>query len=101
MKNLVYLIICVLVTSLFTSCVSTNQLTMTAVEPAPVSIASDVRNIGIINRSLPSEGHKTIDQIDKILSVEGKNLDKHGAMRQLHRFAMNLCAEGRFENILK
>lgn len=101
MKNLIYLVICVLVASLFTSCVSTNTLTMNAVEPAPVSIASDVQNIGIINRSLPSEGHKTIDQIDKILSIEGKNLDKHGADAAVTSLRDELIAEGRFENIVK
>ena len=101
MKNLVYLLVVVFAMSLFTSCVATNQLTMTATEPAPVSIASDVRNIGIINRSLPSEGHKTIDQIDKILSIEGKNLDKHGAEAAVIALRDELEAEGRFERIIK
>ncbi len=100
MKNQIYLIVCALVTSLFTACVSTNQLTMTATEPAPVSIPADVKNIGIINRSLPSQGHKTIDQIDKILSVEGKNLDKHGAEAAVISLRDELIAEGRFENII-
>jgi len=100
MKNPVYLIICVIAAAFFSSCASTNQLTMTAVEPAPVSIASDVQNIGIINRSLPSEGHKTIDQIDKILSIEGKNLDKHGAAAAVTSLRDELIAEGRFEKII-
>jgi len=101
MKKLFYLIICVLAAALMTSCASTNQLTMNAVEPAPVSIASDVQNIGIINRSLPSEGHQTIDQIDKILSVEGKNLDKHGADAAVTALSDELKAEGRFQEIVK
>lgn len=101
MKNLIYPLSCILVASLFSSCVSTNQLTMNATEPAPVSIASDVQNIGIINRSLPSEGHKTIDQIDKILSIEGKNLDKHGADAAVTALRDELRAEGRFKEIIK
>lgn len=101
MKNLIYLLICVLVASLFTSCVSTNQMTMNATEPAAVSIAYDVQNIGIINRSLPSKGHKAIDQIDKILSVEGKNLDKHGADAAVTALRDELRAEGRFQEIVK
>ncbi|MGI9549860.1 MAG: DUF6340 family protein [Aurantibacter sp.] len=101
MKNLIYLVICVSVISLLTSCVATNQLTMNATEPAPVSIAGDVQNIGIINRSLPSEGHKTIDQIDKILSIEGKKLDKHGADAAVTSLRDELRAEGRFQNIIK
>ncbi|MBM1106276.1 hypothetical protein JQC67_09025 [Aurantibacter crassamenti] len=100
MKNLLYLAVSFCVLSVSTSCVSTNQLTMNAVQPAPVPIPNDVQNIGIINRSLPSEGHKTIDQIDKILSVEGKNLDKHGAEAAVVALQDELIAEGRFENIV-
>ena len=63
----------------FGSCGATNRLTMGAAEPARIAIPSDVMKIGIINRSVPSEGNKTIDQIDKILSLEGLKLDKEGA----------------------
>ena len=52
---------------------------MSAVEPAPITLSKDVTRIGIINRSLPSEGNKTADKIDKILSAEGLNLDKEGS----------------------
>ncbi len=52
---------------------------MNAVEPARIHIPSDVVTIGIINRSLPSDDHQSIDKIDKILSLEGLNLDKEGA----------------------
>lgn len=60
-------------------CSATNNLTMSAVEPAPITLSKDVTRIGIINRSLPSEGNKTADKIDKILSVEGLNLDNEGS----------------------
>ncbi|MRI02141.1 hypothetical protein GH721_16470 [Kriegella sp. EG-1] len=101
MKNQLYLVISICAFSFLGSCVSTNQLTMNAIEPAPVTIAGDVQNIGIINRSLPSEGHKTIDQIDKILSIEGKNLDKHGAAAAAIALQEELIAEGRFSNIVQ
>jgi len=52
---------------------------MSAVEPAPITLSKDVTRIGIINRSLPSEGNKTADKIDKILSAEGRNLDSQGS----------------------
>ena len=52
---------------------------MSAVEPAPITLSKDVTRIGIINRSLPSEGNKTADKIDKILSAEGLNLDNEGS----------------------
>lgn len=67
------------ITLLICGCSATNNLTMSAVEPAPVTLSKDVTRIGIINRSLPSEGNKTADKIDKILSAEGLNLDKQGS----------------------
>ncbi|WP_299537062.1 DUF6340 family protein [Ulvibacterium sp.] len=64
---------------LISSCSATNQLTMGALEPAPVHLPKEVVNIGIIDRSAPSEGNRTLDKIDKILSAEGLELDKKGA----------------------
>jgi hypothetical protein len=60
-------------------CSATNQLTMGAVEPARVYIPAEVSKLGIINRSVPSEGNKAIDKLDQILSLEGLRLDKEGA----------------------
>jgi hypothetical protein len=62
------------------SCSSTNMLTMSVKEPAPVYMPSDVKKIGIVNRSLPSEETKVLDDADKILSLEGKDFDKEGSV---------------------
>lgn len=83
MKNIFLLILAVvLLTNV--SCSSTNRLTMGVTQPARIAVPSDVTKIGIINRSLPSEKNKKLDKLDKILSLEGLNLDKEGA-----EFAMN------------
>lgn len=63
----------------FCSCSSTNRLTINVTEPAPAPIHPDIKKVGIINRSLPTDKNKNLDNLDKILSVEGKNLDKDGA----------------------
>jgi len=84
---------------LVASCSATHQLTMSAVEPAPVHIASDVQRIGIINRSLPAEGNGGLDAVDKILSAEGKNLDKHGAAAALASVQSELERLQRFESV--
>lgn len=65
--------------TLLYSCQSTNSLTMSVTEPAPVYLPTSIKNIGILNRSLASEKNKSLDAIDQILSIEGKNLDKDGA----------------------
>jgi hypothetical protein len=79
MKNLDQTILYVFFATLLIGCGATNNLTISAVEPAPITLSKDVARIGIINRSLPSEGNKTADKIDKILSAEGLNLDKEGS----------------------
>ena len=69
--------------SILSSCSTTNLLTLSVTEPAPVYLPSSIETIGILNRSLPSEKNQTIDNIDKILSIEGKNLDKEGAEKSI------------------
>lgn len=74
---------------LLMSCSATNNLTMGATEPAIVHLPKDIQRIGIINRSLPSEGNKQIDKIDQILSAEGLNLDKKGLKLPLTPYRIN------------
>ncbi len=81
------------------SCGSTNRLTMAATEPARITIPSDVMKIGIINRSVPSEGNKVIDQIDKILSLEGLKMDKEGAEAAVLGVKDELTRFDRYESV--
>ncbi|MGB5371341.1 MAG: DUF6340 family protein [Flavobacteriaceae bacterium] len=80
-------------------CSATNQLTMGAVEPARVYIPSDVSKLGIINRSVPSEGNKAIDKLDQILSLEGLRLDKEGANAAVTGLFDELSRDDRFESV--
>lgn len=64
---------------ILSSCSATNSLKLSVIEPAPVYIPSEIQTIGIIDRSMPTAKNETMDKIDKILSFEGKNLDKDGA----------------------
>lgn len=81
------------------SCVTTNNLTLSVTEPADINLASDVTKIGIINRSVPSEENKAVDQIDKILSLEGLNLDREGAEAAVTGLSDELSRDNRFEAI--
>jgi hypothetical protein len=75
---------------LFDSCM--NPLRMTVVEPAPVMIPKEIKTIGILNRSLAMEKNQKLEGLEKILSAEGKNLDKEGAEKLM---------EGIFEELKK
>ncbi len=95
MKNSLYLI---LIAGLLFSC-KTNQLYLNVVEPAPVTIPPHIKNIGVINRSLPTDETKVIDVVDKVLSVEGAKLDKDGAEASIAGLVDELSANNRFDEV--
>lgn len=61
------------------ACHTTNVVTMSVIEPAPVELPQYIQKVGILNRSLPADKDKLLDKVDKVLSAEGMNLDKEGA----------------------
>lgn len=99
MKSICSFFICLTVSFSFIACSSTNRLTMGITQPAQVSIASDVAQIGIINRSEASEKNKIVDNIDKVLSLEGLNLDKEGAQKAVSGLRYELERGNRFESV--
>jgi len=95
MKKLFLLI---LITTLLASC-KTNQLYLNVVEPAPVTLARDIKKVGVINRSMPTDETKIIDIIDKALSLEGVDLDRDGAMQAIKGLAEELMNNKRFDEV--
>lgn len=79
----------------------TNLVYMSVQEPAPVFLSNSVKKIGIINRSLPQEKNQKTDDLDKILTLEGKELDKEGAEATVNGLNDELLKNNRFEEIVK
>ncbi|NND15389.1 MAG: hypothetical protein HKN89_03610 [Eudoraea sp.] len=84
---------------LFMSCASTNELTIPVTQPATVFLPASIQKVGLVDRSLPSEKNRTADEIDKILSIEGKNLDKEAAGHALMSLTEELKVTERFESV--
>ncbi len=80
-------------------CSATNNLTMGVNEPALVEISPEIRTIGIINRSIPAETNKKADQIDKILSAEGLQLDQLGSEAALRALKKSLLDQGNLSEV--
>jgi len=80
-------------------CSSTNNLTMNVTEPAPVYVPNHIQRIGILNRS-ESTSNKTLDDIDKIFSAEGLNLDREGADNVIQGIQDEFEKNQTFENII-
>lgn len=92
MKNYIFPLIIALV---LLSC-KTNQLYLNVVEPAPVTIPGSIKNVGIINRSMPTDETKVIDVVERVLTAEGANLDKDGSEASINGLVDELSANNRF-----
>jgi hypothetical protein len=77
----------------------TQQLYLNVVEPAPVTMPSYIKSVGVINRSIPTDKTKTLDVLDKVLSLEGVNLDKDGAMESIRGLSDELMNNTRFNEV--
>lgn len=99
MKNLTRIALFLGMIIVLSACTATSQLTMGVKQPAKVPIPSDVVRIGLINRSIPAEGNKSLDKIDKILSLEGLKLDELGSNAALNGLKAELERSNRFESV--
>ena len=88
-----------LTVSYLCSCSSMNSLTIPVTEPAPVYLSSSVKSVGILDRSLPTEKTSKMDDLDKYLSIEGKNFDKDAAGAAVVGLFDELKQNSRFENL--
>ncbi len=85
---------------IYGSCSPVNRLTISVTEPAPAYFPVGIENVAIINRSTPTENtHSKIDAIDKVLSAEGKNLDKDGANEAMLGLETELGKNQQFKEI--
>jgi hypothetical protein len=82
------------------SCSSMNHLTMTVTEPAPVEFPSGIKKVGVINRTQLPADNQTADDIDKVLSIEGKHLDSLGAEQATRGLYDELVASSRFDKVV-
>ena len=84
---------------IFCSCKSTELVHLSVLKPAPVTLPSYIKAVGVVNRSLPSDKTKAIDAIDKVFSLEGANLDKEGAQASITGLSEELTKNNRFSEI--
>ena len=88
----------ILIAAALVSC-KTNQLYLNVTEPAPVTIAKDIKKVGVINRSMPTDETRILDVLDKALSLEGVDLDKDGAMQAISGLSAELLNNARFDEV--
>ena len=77
-------------------CSATNRLTMSVTQPAPVNISKDVKRVGILSR-FNSGSSSILNEIDKIFSAEGKNLDIDASNKLIEGLSEELIQINRFD----
>ncbi len=84
---------------IMTAC-KTNVVTMSVTEPAPVTLPGTIKKIGIVDRTRPSEEAERLNRIDEVLTIEGFQLDREGAIQSISGAQDELLKNKRFEAIL-
>lgn len=79
-----------------TNCGSKKSLKTEVIKPPIVSIDGSIKRIGILDRSIPSEDNSGLDQVDKILSIEGTKLDMDGAEQAMLALKSSLLQNPNF-----
>jgi tetratricopeptide (TPR) repeat protein len=89
----------ILITCSMYSCRSTNLVFISVLQPAPVTMRANIKNVGIVNRSIVNDKNKALDIVDKVLSMEGDSLDRQVAQEGIIGLADELIKNNRFSNV--
>jgi hypothetical protein len=96
MKNVSVLLIIIAACN---SCTSTNLMSLSVMQPAPVTISANIKNIGIVNRSRASDDNKTINAIHNAVSLESNSLIAAGAEASIAGLSNELIKNNRFTEV--
>lgn len=78
------------------SCSSTNLMSLSVTEPAPVSLSPNAHTAALIDRSRAADENRVIDAIHKTLSLETKTLQAEGAKASVNGLKDELARSNRF-----
>jgi hypothetical protein len=79
------------------SCSSTNLMSLSVTEPAPVSIPTGAKTAAVVNRS--ADNNDAVDRLHRALSLETRNLQGEGARASMTGLADELIKDGRFVSV--
>jgi hypothetical protein len=96
MKIAGYILLAIIV--VFTSC-KTNLVYINAVNPAPVTISNETKNIGIVSRTTPTDDNKTLNAIHQNVNAESLKLIKDASAEAVRGLKDALTENKRFDII--
>jgi len=74
-------------------------MSLSVLEPAPVSMPSNIKVVGIVNRTKATKENQTIDAIHKALSLETNELQTQGALSSIQGLTDELKKNNRFNEV--
>lgn len=81
------------------SCSSTNLMSLSVKEPAPVTMSPNIKSVAVVNRTQASQATQGIDAVHKVLSLETKELQKAGAQSSMQGLSDELMKNERFTEV--
>ncbi|NNG10050.1 MAG: hypothetical protein HKM92_07745, partial [Arenibacter sp.] len=85
--------------ALMVACSPTKSIVLQTMEPSPVHISKNIKRIGIINRSQPSDKVKDDTGISSVVAVEEQWLEEKGRGAALTGLFQKLLKENRFQSV--
>lgn len=76
------------------------ELYLNVIEPAPVTLPPEASKAGIADRSEAPREAKLLDMLEKVLTLEGAELDRTGAQACLNGLTETLTENKRFEKVI-
>lgn len=83
---------------LLQSC-KTNLVYIKTTNPAPVTITTDIKKIGIVNRSIPDEKNAVLNTVHQSVTAQTLNIIKEGSAECMRGLRDELQQDSRFEVI--
>lgn len=81
------------------SCSSTNLMTLSVMEPAPVTISPSIRTVGIVSRTKPEDQNRVLDALHRVVSLEGQAIEIEGAQSSIDGLQSQLNWNKRFDRV--
>ena len=81
------------------SCSSTNLMSLSVNEPAPVSLPPNAKTAAVVNRSRAADDSRTVDAIHRTLGLESKELQAEGAGASMTGLTDALIRSNRFASV--
>jgi hypothetical protein len=94
-----YLLRCITILFIFSSCASTQLVHISVLQPAPVTLPPYIKNVVVVNRTAVSKKSTIFNVVDKVVSLETPDLDNEGSLSTITGLADELKKNNRFSEV--